>query len=73
MAYTRLTLGSKGDDVKKLQTELNKYGYGLDVDGSFGQKTNDAVRDYQSKNGLSVDGVVGNNTWGCLLYTSRCV
>lgn len=70
MAYTRLTLGSKGDDVKKLQTELNKYGYGLDVDGSFGQKTNDAVRDYQSKNGLSVDGVVGNNTWGKLVGSS---
>ena len=67
MAYTRLTLGAKGDDVKKLQTELNKHGYGLNVDGSFGEKTNAAVRDYQTKNNLSVDGVVGNNTWGKLI------
>lgn len=65
--YTRLEYGSKGDDVKKLQETLNSKGYSLDVDGSYGPKTQAAVKDYQSKNNLSVDGVTGNQTWTSLL------
>lgn len=61
--------GSQGEQVKKLQKELNKYGYKLDVDGQFGTKTQAAVRDYQKNNGLSVDGIVGKNTWGKLNST----
>ncbi len=64
MAYSTIKYGSTGDDVKKLQEELNKYGYGLDTDGIFGVKTQSAVKDYQKNNGLSVDGIVGVNTWG---------
>lgn len=66
MAYSTIKYGSTGDDVKKLQEELNKYGYGLDTDGIFGIKTQSAVKDYQKNNGLSVDGIVGANTWGKL-------
>ncbi len=66
MAYATIKYGSTGDDVKKLQEELNKYGYGLDTDGIFGVKTQSAVRDYQKNNGLSIDGIVGVNTWGKL-------
>ena len=66
MAYSTLKLGSKGDEVKTLQTQLNANGYSLDVDGSFGNKTLAAVKDYQQKNNLAVDGIVGNNTWGAL-------
>ncbi len=66
MSYKTIQYGSSGDDVKKLQKELNKKGYKLDVDGQFGAKTQSAVRDYQSKNNLSVDGIVGENTWGSL-------
>ncbi len=66
MAYSTIQYGSTGDDVKKLQEELNKYGYGLDTDGIFGVKTQSAVRDYQKNNGLSVDGIVGQKTWGKL-------
>lgn len=54
--------GSKGESVKWLQYELNKYGYGLDIDGDFGKKTDEAVRDYQSKHNLDVDGIVGKIT-----------
>lgn len=61
-----LRRGSKGEDVSALQTALNQYGYGLAVDGSFGPATQAAVRDYQSKNGLTVDGVVGTHTWSSL-------
>ncbi len=66
ISYSTLQYGSSGSEVKKLQQELNKNGYKLDVDGQFGSKTQAAVRDYQKKNGLSVDGIVGKNTWGKL-------
>ena len=66
MDYKQISYGSRGDDVKQVQTLLNKNGYQLDVDGQFGPKTQAAVKDYQKKNSLSVDGIVGKNTWGAL-------
>lgn len=69
--YTTLKYGSIGDEVKKLQTQLNANGnYNLAVDGNFGSKTLAAVKDYQQKNNLAVDGIVGNNTWGALTKSS---
>ena len=65
-----LSYGSRGDEVKRLQTALNAQGYGLSVDGVYGAKTQAAVRDYQSKNSLSVDGVAGPLTQGKLYGTS---
>ena len=53
-----LKVGSKGDDVKKLQEKL-----GLTVDGSFGPNTEKKVKEWQSSNGLTADGVVGDGTW----------
>ena len=67
---TQIKYGSKGDEVKELQTALNNKGYNLSVDGVFGSKTQAAVKDYQSKNSLQVDGIVGKNTWGSLLPTT---
>ena len=61
-----LKRGSKGNEVKKLQKRLNELGYGLTVDGDFGANTENAVKDFQNKNGLSVDGVVGSKTWAKL-------
>ncbi|MFT9497951.1 peptidoglycan-binding domain-containing protein [Anaerosolibacter sp.] len=54
-----LKLGSKGTAVKDLQTKLNANGYKLVVDGIFGKLTLAAVKDYQTKNGLTADGIVG--------------
>lgn len=48
--------------VKDLQNLLNKYGYRLAVDGLVGNATLNAIRDFQSKNGLAVDGIAGTNT-----------
>lgn len=59
--------GASGNFVYLLQFLLNQYGYSLAVDGIFGRNTENAVRDFQSTNGLSVDGIVGNNTWQYLL------
>ena len=61
-----IRMGAKGEYVRKLQEVLNSHGYGLDVDGEFGPKTRDAVKDYQGKHRLVTDGVVGNLTWGSL-------
>ena len=68
--YPLLGYGSTGSDVRNLQTMLNANGYNLAVDGIFGQKTKAAVRDYQAANGLKVDGLVGDETWGSL-YRAR--
>lgn len=57
---TALKKGSKGEAVKTLQRNLNTViNAGLDIDGSFGTKTENAVKDFQRKYGLSVDGSFG--------------
>lgn len=56
--------GSKGTQVKVLQWLLNLKGYDAGtVDGDFGKNTEAAVKAFQKAKGLSVDGVVGKNTW----------
>ena len=67
MAYNQSSFGSRGSDVTELQKRLNENGYDLAVDGQFGKETQKAVRDYQKKKGLVVDGIVGKNTWASLL------
>lgn len=62
----QVSYGSSGDDVLQLQKALNSNGYNLAEDGVFGANTKAAVEDYQSKNGLDVDGIAGVNTWGAL-------
>lgn len=70
--YKRTTLMKKGwmnsAGVKKVQDRLNALGYkpALTEDGDFGAKTQTAVRWFQSKNKLAVDGIVGPVTWGRL-------
>ena len=54
--------GCKGDDVKWLQFELNEAGFKLDIDGSFGSKTEKAVAEYQASCKLAVDKRVGPET-----------
>lgn len=61
-----LKYGASGEDVKKLQTLLNENGASLDVDGKFGNKTEQAVKRFQETHGLTVDGVVGEKTWEAL-------
>lgn len=65
--YRQVGFGSTGSAVSKLQTILNEHGYGLAVDGIFGEKTRAAVRDYQKRYNLKLDGIAGPETWGSLL------
>jgi hypothetical protein len=65
--------GSKGEEVKTLQRILRMRGWedengnALEIDGSFGAKTEYAVRAFQKGKGVGVDGIVGEKTWNKLL------
>ena len=64
-----LRQGMGGNDVLEMQTLLkDKFGYSkLATDGIFGPKTCNAVKDFQDKHSLRVDGICGSNTWSVLL------
>jgi putative chitinase len=60
-----LKIGSKGEDVKKLQSKL-----GLSADGIFGAGTAEAVKKWQEANKLTSDGIVGQETWNKLFESA---
>ncbi len=62
-----LRLGSRGTDVANLQIMLNELGENLLVDGEFGIATLAAVIDFQGRNSLEPDGIVGKRTMRVLL------
>ena len=63
-----LKKGASGNITKLLQEKLVNLGYSTNgVDGIFGSGTYSAVREFQKTRGLSVDGIVGQNTWRKLL------
>ena len=62
-SYALSKYGSRGDEVRLIQTKLKRWGYyNGNVDGIFGSQTLAAVRWFQSKNGLDVDGIAGPKT-----------
>lgn len=62
-----LKQGSRGDLVKTVQTKLKRWGYYTgSVDGIYGSQTKSAVKYFQRKNGLTVDGIVGKETLSAL-------
>ncbi len=62
-----LKVGASGDVVTTLQTQLKARGFDPGpIDGIFGDGTEQAVRQFQAAQGLSVDGVVGPDTWSAL-------
>jgi putative chitinase len=63
-----LKVGSKGEDVKKLQAKL-----GLGADGVFGSGTEAAVKKWQASNGLTSDGIVGEGTWVKMFGTKQLI
>jgi len=65
-----LQKGSQGHDVVDLQNELIDAGYKVLADGDFGENTDEALRDFQSRHGLDADGIVGARTWAMLMLRS---
>jgi peptidoglycan hydrolase-like protein with peptidoglycan-binding domain len=59
-------VGDSGPGVTQIQTALVAQGYKVTVDGKFGAQTSRAVIDFQSKNALKQDGIVGPATWAKL-------
>lgn len=62
-----LRKGDRGDDIKLLQHRLNILGNQLTEDGIWGVQTDSAVRGYQYRAGLTVDGIVGAKTRAALI------
>lgn len=55
--------GSRGEEVRTIQEKLKRWGYySGSVDGIYGSQTVSAVKKFQQKNGLTVDGIAGKNT-----------
>lgn len=65
-----LRRGSRGSTVVELPKLLTKAGFSQQADGIFGSNTAAAVRAFQRSRGLSVNGIVGPNTWPALLGIS---
>jgi len=63
--------GSRGEEVKQIQTKLKRWGYyNGSVDGIYGTQTVNAVKNFQRKNGLTADGIAGPATLKALGITS---
>lgn len=69
--YRTLQWGSTGEDVTRLQQELNRQGYlqAAFITGVYNNETVEAVKSYQKANGLVVDGAAGSNTQHKLFNT----
>ncbi len=69
--YALSKYGSNGEEVKKIQEKLKAWGYYAGgVDGIYGSQTFEAVKKFQKKNNLSVDGIAGQKTLAALGITS---
>jgi len=62
MSWPLLKPGLRDKTVRELQAYLIGWGYGIRVDGDYGKNTTAAVRDFQHRTGITVDGIVGAGT-----------
>lgn len=64
-------LGSRGEEVRKIQQKLKNWGYySGGVDGIYGTRTQNAVKSFQRKNGLTADGIAGKATLNAMGISS---
>ena len=71
VSYALSKYGSRGEEVKIIQTKLKQWGYySGNIDGIYGTGTFNAVKSFQKKNGLDVDGIAGEKTLKALGITS---
>lgn len=70
--YLTLRKGSSGDAVTRLQRELANLNYTVNTNGTYTSETVAAVKAFQQRNGLTADGIAGENTQK-KLYSGNCV
>ncbi|MBO9419171.1 peptidoglycan-binding protein [Labrenzia sp. R4_2] len=59
LAGKRLVIGDRGEAVRSLQEQLSRLGFDAVADGAFGPKTRAVVQAFQTRAGLTADGIVG--------------
>ena len=70
-SYALSKYGSRGQEVRTIQDKLKRWGYYKgNVDGIYGSQTLEAVKYFQRKNGLKVDGIAGKDTLKAMGITS---
>ena len=70
-AFAVSKVGSRGEEVKKIQTKLKNWGYySGSIDGIYGWQTESAVKSFQKKNGLTADGIAGTKTLNAMGISS---
>ena len=62
-----LRMGDQGAEVAEVQGRLASLGYDVVADGDFGPATADAIKDFQTLNGIQADGLIGPTTYMALL------
>ncbi len=70
---TLLRIGDRGDAVRDVQQRLSAVGVRTAVDGFYGDATATAVREFQGRRGLRVDGICGPDTWGALIESGYAI
>lgn len=68
----QLSIGTRGPEVKAMQLLLIGHGHSCGncgADGDFGNDTAQALKVFQTKNNLEVDGICGKNTWSKLIHS----
>ena len=65
-ACINVRIGAEGNITYLIQAMLICHSFDIDADGIFGPATESAVREFQKRNGLSQDGIVGKNTFNKL-------
>lgn len=68
-----IRLGNTGEDVSLAKENLVRNGYQVNQSASFDENMKHAVINFQRKNGLDADGIIGYRTWEALLFGGRPV
>lgn len=66
-AESTLRMGDQGSEVAEIQGRLAMLGYDVVADGDFGPATVDAIKDFQTINGMKADGLIGPATFMALM------
>jgi len=66
-SFASIELGDTSTQVKEVQQMLNNLGYEVSIDGIYGYRTKETIKDFQRSNGLTADGIVGEKTLNFLI------